>query len=338
MPSLKGTRPTISDVAKLAGVSYQTVSRVINDHPYVSDDARQRVDAAIKTLGYRPNKVATKLKSKVSNTIAIVLYGGWFHGPMQIALNIELAAKTSGFDVIQTNITEPQKQLTEALLHMRDWAVDGILAVIPVKGLATEEITKICQGTPIVIVDCERNQPIPSVVVDDAYGTRQIVEHLIGLGHKHFCEISGSLDWFSAQIRHQTVAQVLAEHSLPSPVHVEANWTTPGGYQAMKRLLEKAPNFTALISANDSMALGAMRALNQAGLSVPGDVSIVGFDDIPEAAYFTPALTTVRQDFIQLGILGLEQLMQVMDDAESNSEQRIIQPEMVIRESTRLVI
>ena len=133
MPPSRASRPTMLDVARLAGVSYQTVSRVINNHPYVSDEARQRVLAAIDTLGYRPSKVATKLKSKVSKTIAIILYGGWFHGPMQIALNIELAAKTSGFDVIQANITEPQKQLTEALQHMKDWAVDGILAVVPVQ-------------------------------------------------------------------------------------------------------------------------------------------------------------------------------------------------------------
>src|SRR5215207_2733319 len=114
---LSKSRPTMLDVAKLSGVSYQTVSRVINNHPYVSEEARQRVKSAIDSLGYRPSKVATKLKSKASKTIAVILYGGWFYGPMQIALNIELAAKVSGFDVIQTNITEPQAQFTEALHH-----------------------------------------------------------------------------------------------------------------------------------------------------------------------------------------------------------------------------
>jgi DNA-binding LacI/PurR family transcriptional regulator len=337
MPLAKGARPTISDVAKLAGVSYQTVSRVINDHPYVSDDARQRIEAAIKTLGYRPNKVATKLKSKISNTIAIVLYGGWLYGPMQIALNIELVAKTSGFDVIQTNITEPQKQLREALLHMRDWAVDGILAIIPVQGLPFEEISRICQDTPVVMVDYARGAQMPSTALDDAFGTRQIVEHLISLGHTCFCEISGPLDWFSAQLRHRTVKQVLEEHGLELPVHIEANWTTSGGYQAMKRLLENDRTFTAICSANDSMALGAIRALNQAGIAVPHEVSIAGYDDIPEAAYYTPSLTTVRQDFIQLGILGFEYLMQLMDNPEATLEQRLITPELITRESTRPV-
>lgn len=334
MPPPKGARPTISDVAKLAGVSYQTVSRVINDHPYVSDDARKRVEAAIETLQYRPNKVATKLKSKVTHTVAIVLYGGWFHGPMQIALNVELVARTAGFDVIQTNITEPQKQLTEALLHMRDWAADGILAVLPVQGLPFEEIQRICQDTPIVMIECERGMHIPSVVLDDVQGTRQIMEHLISLGHKRFCEISGPHDWFSAQLRHQMMQQVLEEHGLEPPIHTEANWTTAGGYQAMKRVLERDQAFTVVISANDSMALGAIRALRQAGLSIPGDVSIVGYDDIPEAAYFSPALTTVRQNFIQLSMLGFEYLMQRMDNPDADLEQRIITPELIIREST----
>jgi LacI family transcriptional regulator len=322
------------DVAKLSGVSYQTVSRVINNHPYVSDEARKRVEKAIETLGYRPSKVATKLKSKVTKTIAVVLYGGWFQGPMQLALNIELAAKTSGFDVIQTNITEPQKQFTNALLHMKDWAVDGIIAVVPVQTLPFEEIQKICEGTPVILIDCERAVEIPSVVIDDAAGTAQIVEHLIALGHTRFCEISGPLDWFSAQERHQTCQYICEAHGIDAPLHIEANWTTSGGYQAMKRVLAGDHSFTAIISANDNMALGAIRALHQAGLSVPQDMVIVGYDDIPDAAYYVPALTTVRQNFIQLGLAGFEYLIESMDNPETVLEQRIITPELVIREST----
>jgi DNA-binding LacI/PurR family transcriptional regulator len=292
------------------------------------------VQKAIDTLGYRPSKVATKLKSKVTKTIATVLYGGWLHGPMQIALNVEIAAKTSGFDVIQTNITEPQKQLTEALHHMKDWAVDGILAVVPVTSLPFEEIQAICEDTPIILIDCERDADIPSVVIDDAAGTTQIIEHLIGQGHTRFCEISGPQDWFSARERHLTCQQVFASHGLQAPLHVEANWTTSGGYQAMKRLLNMDRSYTAIISANDNMALGAMRALHQARLSIPNDMVIVGYDDIPEAPYFVPALTTVRQNFIQLSLAGFEYLIELMDNPETPLEQRLISPELVIRESS----
>ncbi len=123
-------------------------------------------------------------------------------------------------------------------------------------------------------------------------------------------------------------------HGLQAPLHVEGNWSTPGGYQATRRLLETGHTFTAVIAANDTMALGALRALHQAGLTVPGDVSVVGFDDIPEAAYLTPPLTTVRHNYIQLGVFGFEYLMQLMDDPEAPIEQKTITPQVVIREST----
>src|SRR3972149_11741902 len=163
MANSRASRPTMLDVAKLSGVSYQTVSRVLNNHPYVSDETRQRVQAAIDTLGYRPSKAATKLASKSSKTIAIVIYGSWFHGPVQTALNIEIAAKTSGFDVILTNITEPQHQLTEALQHVNDWAVEGILMIVPVQGLPFQEVQAICGNTPVVQIDSPRLTDIPSV-------------------------------------------------------------------------------------------------------------------------------------------------------------------------------
>jgi DNA-binding LacI/PurR family transcriptional regulator len=178
---------------------------------------------------------------------------------------------------------------------------------------------------------------VPSVMLDDALGTRQIVEHLLSLGHTRCCEISGPLDWFSAQVRHQTCVEVFQAQGIAPSFHVEGNWTTPGGYQATRRLLESGHSFTAVIAANDSMAFGALRALYEAGLDVPTQVSVIGFDDIPEAAYFTPPLTTVRHNFIQLGIVGFEYLMQFMDDPETTIEQKIITPKLVLRESLAAV-
>jgi LacI family transcriptional regulator len=323
------------DVAKLAGVSYQTVSRVINDHPYVSKEARQRVEAAITALDYRPNKAATKLASKSSKIIATVLYGSWFPGLAEIALNVELAAKTSGFDVILINITEPKSQLVEALDHVKAWAVDGIILIVPVQGLSFAELEAACGRIPFVLVDTYQAPDTPSVVIDEAYGTRQLVEHLIQQGHRTFAEISGPLDWFNAQVRHQACLQTLADHHLTPPFHAEANWTVSAGYRATKTLLAEKRPFSAVIAASDSMALGAMRALHEAGLCVPDDVSVVGFDDIPEAAYFTPPLTTVRRNLIQLGMIGFEYLMQRMDDLDAPPEQRVLLPRIMFRGSTR---
>ena len=323
------------DVAALAGVSYQTVSRVINNHPYVSEDARQKVQEAIDTLGYRPSKAATKLRSKSSKTIAIILYGSWFHGPVQIALNVEMAAKTNGFDVIIVNVTETQQQVTEALQYVKDWSVDGIVVIVPAYGLAAEEIQSICEHIPVVHIDSQPSLTHPSIILDNHEGTRQVVEHLIALGHTRFCEISGPLNWYSGQARHQACVEVLKAHGIEHTLHVEGNWTTPGGYQAARRLLEDGHSFSAVIAANDSMALGVYRALHQAGLAVPDDVSVVGFDDILEVAYFTPPLTTVRHNFIRLGAMGLEYLLQLMDDSEAVPiEQKVITPKLILREST----
>ncbi len=322
------------DVAERSGVSYQTVSRVINNHPYVSDEARQKVQDAIDALGYRPSKAATKLRSKLSKTIAIVLYGSWFNGPVQIALNVEMAARTSGFDVILTNVTETEQQVTEALRHVKDWSVDGIVMIMPASGLNAEQIAAICENIPVVYIDSQPSPDFPSVVLDEYFGTQQVVEHLISLGHRQFCEISGPLNWYSGQMRHQACLDTLGAHGIEHNLHVEGNWSTPGGYQAARRLLQQGHSFTAVVAANDSMAFGVYRALHEAGLSVPQDVSVVGFDDILEAAYFTPPLTTIRHNFIQMGAQGFEYLLKLMDDPDAQIDQKIIDPRLILREST----
>jgi DNA-binding LacI/PurR family transcriptional regulator len=335
MAKPRKSRPTMLDVADLSGVSYQTVSRVINNHPYVSEDTRKKVQDAIDVLGYRPSKAAIKLRAKSSRTIAIILYGGWFYGPVQIALNVEMAAKTSGFDVIFTNVTETEQQVTEALQHVKDWVVDGIICIVPAQGLPQDELQAISGDIPIVHIDSRPAGNLASVRLDDAAGTQQIVEHLISYGHTRFCEISGPLNWYSAQIRHQTCVREFQSYGIEPPLHIEGNWTTPGGYQATRRLLEQGHSFSAVIAANDSMALGVLYALHQFGIAVPDEVSVVGFDDIPEAAYFIPPLTTMRNNYIQLGTAGFEYLMHLMDDPDTPMVQKVIAPKLVVRDSTR---
>jgi DNA-binding LacI/PurR family transcriptional regulator len=218
--------------------------------------------------------------------------------------------------------TETEKQVTEALQHVKDWAVDGIVMIIPAQGLPPREIQEICGDIPVVHIDSRPAAGLASVVLDEAGGTQQVVEHLIAHGHTRFCEISGPLNWHSAQARHQACRRVFQSYGIELPLHVEGNWTTPGGYQAARRLLEQGHSFSAIIAANDSMALG-----------VPGDVSVVGFDDIPEAAYFIPPLTTVRHNFIQLGAVGFEYLLQLMDDPETPVVQKVIAPKLIVRAS-----
>jgi len=251
-----------------------------------------------------------------------------------VALNVEMAAKTSGFDVILVNVTETEQQVVQALQHVKDWSVDGVVTIIPAHGLGAEEIRAICEDIPVVCIESQPSPRLSSVSLDDHYGTQKVIEHLIELGHKRFCEISGPLNWYSGQLRHQACIETLNKHNIEPAIHIEGNWSTPGGYQATRRLLEQGHEFSAVIAANDSMALGTYHALHQAGLSVPDDVSVVGFDDILEAAYFTPPLTTVSHDYIQLGVLGFEYLMLLMDDPETMIEQKVIRPKLIVRQST----
>jgi DNA-binding LacI/PurR family transcriptional regulator len=175
---------------------------------------------------------------------------------------------------------------------------------------------------------------VPSVMFDQRFGSHLATEHLIKLGHRRMSEISGPLNWFDAMARHQQWESSLRDARLTPSNSVEGDWTAIGGYNALHRLLEAGSDFTALVVGNDQMALGAMRALREHNLHVPGDVSVVGFDDIPEAAYFEPPLTTVRQDFSQLGEIGVRYLISRIRQPDEPPKQHIIFPQLIVRDST----
>jgi DNA-binding LacI/PurR family transcriptional regulator len=332
--ALKKRRHTLHDVANQVGVSYQTVSRVINNHPNVSPDTRERVQKAITDLGYRPNKVAKSLVAKQSDTLGILTFGMNQYGPAQMVLNIERAAKDLGYDLIFSNINEPTlDHIRKSIDSLSGRQVDGILSIAPVAGITYQEMANFCQGIPLVQIDPEMGLTIPSVVVDQQYGSKLITEYLIGLGHRRLGEISGPLNWFGAIARHQQWEATLRAVGLTPAATVEGDWTAASGYHAVHRLRALDPQLTAIVVGNDQMALGAIYALYQAGLRVPEDVSIVGFDDIPEAAYFRPALTTVRQDFNQLGDIGVRYLLERIQFPDKPPAQHILYPKLIVRQS-----
>jgi len=174
---------------------------------------------------------------------------------------------------------------------------------------------------------------VPSVVIHQHHGARLATQHLIERGHRAICEITGPMEWSGAKQRHEGWLAVLAEAGIRPGASVEADWTPLGGYRAAHRLLDEGERFTALFAGNDQMALGAMRALREAGLRIPQDVSIVGFDDVPEAAYFEPPLTTVRQDFTTLGQQAVELLLARMAVPDAPAHQRVLYPVLVERAS-----
>jgi DNA-binding LacI/PurR family transcriptional regulator len=334
-----GTRkPTLEDVAQCAGVSYQTVSRVINQHPSVADGTRSRVQRAIAKLGYQPNRAARSLVTRRSNNIGIVSFGSRYYGPTQMLVHIEAASRARGFGLTFTSVDgHTLPELSRAIGDLTGQNLDGIVMIAPIAEVDPAEVAKLCGATPFMMIDVVPSPGVHSVAIDQVHGARLATQHLIGLGHRRVCEISGPLRWHDARLRHETwLATLGASDIVPGPC-VESDWTAAGGYAAAQRLLGSGVEFTALFGGNDQMALGAIRALRDAGLRVPEDVSVVGFDDVPEAAYFDPPLTTVHQDFVALGQEAVDGLTKLIQSPTVVAQQRVLYPTFVVRASTARV-
>lgn len=333
-PLIKGRKPTLHDVAALAGVSYQTVSRVVNRHPSVSKPTRLRVQRAIAELDYSPNRAAQSLVTRRSRTVGIVSFGTQYYGPSQMLTNIEAALRAEGYGLVYAAVDEDDpSELERQIAAMRAQLVDGLVLITPVEAYRTDEVTRLIR-TPFVMIDVHLGERVPSVVIDQRHGARLATAHLLELGHTRLAEISGPLRWSGAEQRHAGFLATLAEAGLEPVASLASDWTPAGGHRACGALLARNEPFTGLVVGNDQMALGAMRALREAGLDVPRDVSVVGFDDIPEAAYLEPPLTTIRQDFAALGHQAAELLLSFIGAPETPAQQRVLYTELVRRKST----
>lgn len=334
-PSHFSRRVTLHDVAEQAGVSYQTVSRVINESPHVSAETRRRVLQAIEALNYLPNHAARSLVTRRSNLLEVVTFGGHHYGPSQMVIHIEKAARKLGYNLILTNIAEMSlKEIQGAVATLSGRLVEGIIVITPVVGVDYAELVALFNRIPFVMIDPQLGSSTPSIVINQQHGSQLATQHLIDLGHHNICEISGPQNWFGAVARHESWLATMKAAGLVPGRSVEGDWTALGGYAATRRLLAENAVFTALVVANDQMALGAMRALREVGLRIPDDVSVVGFDDIPEAVCFEPPLTTIRQDFDALGRQSVEYLVAMVNDPELPVQQRVLFPSLIVRQST----
>lgn len=327
---MKAKRPTLRDVAREAGVSYQTVSRVINDDPHVSTPTRGRVERAIKTLGFRPNRAAQILQTERSHTIEVVLF---YYGFNLFLYEMARTSQQLGYHFVISAITE--EEFVRTLESASSRFVDGLI-IIPAKPMQQdyETLMDLTDGIPFVQIGARLGDNMPSVMYDQVQGARLATQHLIELGHKRIASISGPLTNHDAQDRHTSWMATLKEHGLPVGPMREGSFTLDSGYQAMHSLLDSGEPFTAVFVANDSMAIGAHTALRERGLRVPDDISMIGFDDVPEAAHFVPGLTTVRQDFYLLGRLAIEYMVSLIETENTPLHQRVLQPTLIVREST----
>jgi DNA-binding LacI/PurR family transcriptional regulator len=326
----------MADVARLAGVSHQTVSRVINGQTNLRPTTRQRVEEAIRQLGYRPNSAARALVTKRSATIGVIGSKSGFWGPSSVHRTVQAAGREAGFFVSSVNVPDLTREaVSDAVDHLRDQRVEGIVLIA-----ANDEAVEVARhqevaGIPVVVVEGSLEKARWTVGVDQEAGARLATRHLLDLGHAEIVHLAGPLQWTEARSRLQGWQAAMHDTGLrPSP-HVEGDWTAASGYRIGAQLARR-DDVTAVFAANDQMALGLLRALWEAGRSVPADVSVVGFDDIPEAEFLIPPLTTVRQDFTAVGHRAIEILQTAISHPRPEGEmpERLIRPELVVRAST----
>jgi DNA-binding LacI/PurR family transcriptional regulator len=299
------TRPLVmADVAARAGVSHQTVSRVINGHPSVAPLTRERVQQAIVELGYRPNLAARALVTGSTRTIGLVTVKINQYGPAQTMLGLENAARAAGYSLSVSILDDATAgAMREAVDRFVAQSVDAIVALATYDD-AAEAMQSIDAPVPLVAVQVGGAEDRPAVGVDQETGARLATRHLLALGHRTVHHVAGPADSQEARGRMAGWRSALLGAGAPVPEIVRGDWTPSSGYAAGRTLagrIRAGEDVTAVFLANDQMALGLLAALHEEGLEIPDDLSVVGFDDLPEAPYFTPPLTTVRQDFAELG-------------------------------------
>jgi DNA-binding LacI/PurR family transcriptional regulator len=323
----------MADVAKLAGVSHQTVSRVINGSAHVKDETRQRVLAAMRMLDYRPNSVARALVTGRSKTLGVVGFDTTLYGPASTLFAIERAAHQAGYFVsIVSLLSLDRTAVLDAAERLRMQGVDGILVIAP-QTAAARTVLDLPGDVPVVAVEAGPDEGVPVVTVEQFAGAALATQHLLALGHRTVWHIAGPTDWLEAQDRIAGWRSTLEAAGAPVPPVLVGDWSARSGYE-LGRQLAADPAVTAVFAGNDLMALGLLRVLSEAGRDVPGALSIVGFDDMPEAEFFTPPLTTVRQDFAEVGRRGFRLLLDEIERGSRSSLRERIPAELVVRQST----
>jgi DNA-binding LacI/PurR family transcriptional regulator len=323
----------MADVAKLAGVSHQTVSRVLNGMPGVRPETRDRVLEVVTELGYRRNLAARLLASSRSQSVGVVTWGTSQFGPANVLLALEAAARQTPYRLETINVTSMSTEaFRDAVDQLLERVVEAMVVIVPHETIL-REAKSLDLDIPTVVVEGDLSEVPLTVGVDNVQGARLATEHLLSLGHETVVHISGPMGWAEAHARRDGWRAELEAHGrrVP-PLRWGGDWSASSGYQT-GRSLAREPDVTAVFAAHDQMALGFIRALHEQGRRVPEDVSVVGFDDLPEAQFFLPALTTVRQDFVELGHRAMNVLARVLD-GEREPTADLVPTTLVVREST----
>jgi len=346
MKQPKNGLATIKQVAKEAGVSSQTVSRVINNRPDVSPETRERVQQVIARLGYQPNAIARSLIRRRSYTLGVVASGLEYYGPSHTLIGIEQGANKMGFSIFLSLLHQPETVDIEPIVNsLVSRQVEGIVWAVPEIGEnhAWFKTAAPRLAIPVIFHDMRPDPSLNLVGVDNRSGGEKATEHLIAQGYRNIALLAGPLHWWAAQERRDGWEEALKNAGLPfdNSRVVEGDWSAASGEQGFYELVEKCPGLEAVFACNDQMALGVMRAARRVGRRIPEDLAVVGFDDIPEASFFNPALTTMKQDLFTLGSLAVSTLIQILETGQHGEaippmQPSLIQPELIVRESSTI--
>ena len=334
---------TIKQVAQEAGVSTQTVSRVLNERPDVAPETRQLVQDVIDRLGYQPSAIARSLIRRRSHSLGIVVAEIGQYGPTRRLLGIENQANEMGYSLHLSIMHDPEQDSGERLLNdLLSWHVEGVIWAVPEIGSnrtwLQEKIPRL--SIPVMCINEQPRSPFPAVSVNNRAAGRLATEHLLDQGYQNIGLITGPEGWEVTRQR-----RLGWQDSLPTFYEdqiFEGNWSASSGEQGLRHLLTHFPKMDAIFACNDQMALGVLQAAHQLGLRVPEDLGVVGFDNTPESAYYWPPLTTVRHQLKEQGKYAVHELVGMIEGTQQGVNQNslddtLLQPQLIVRKSSVIV-
>ena len=339
-------KPTIYEVAKEAGVSRQTVSRVLNNRPDVSPETRKRVQEIIQHLDYRPSAIARSLSLKKSYTLGVVTAGLKYIGPSRTLSGITREADELGYGLLLKELTSFSANNVSPLLQwFQSHHVDGIIWAAPEIGDNRNWLPNlpIEINIPIIFLTMGKREDISIVAINNYSGGKLATEHLINIGRKNIGHISGPLDWWEARERKRGWEDALFAAGVQpdEQMWVEGNWSSKSGKFAMRELLDKFPAMDAVFVGNDQMALSVLQIACEEGEKVPDDLAVIGFDGIPESEFYFPPLSTIYQNQDEVGHTAVQELIWLVnerldDEQEIKPRHITIEPELILRQSTNI--
>lgn len=331
----KTRRPTLEDVARRLGLSHQTVSRVINNHPRVRPETRARVLAAIEALAYQPNRAARFLANRRSTVVGFIANDARSYGPAHALLSIEQEAQRHGYTLMTVGlrrftIPEVKKAAQELMAN----SAQGVIIDLPFE-VAQGELRAAMADFPFVGLDVDGGEVFPSFRFDHVRGALDATQYLISLGHKRIAGLIGEPPWRSFALRRRGWLEALNAARLKPGPCLQTKWTAEGGYVAATKLIRHSfGKFSAIFAANDLIALGSLLALHDHGIQVPGEISVIGFDGMPEAEFFHPPLSTLVVDFDVLGRESFQSLFAAIQGSADRVLGKVWVPKLVPRRST----